>query len=169
MTNGLLRCTGLALVVAVVVWEALLLLIRAKNFNPPGDRRVSVRGGDRRSQEVEYHNLAIYRDFEFFFKVTLAIVGGIAFVATRPAADITERSAILMALGGWLELLAGIIFSGFVFFHQKSKVERWESRYAWWQPLTWQEFWMVATMLVVSFTLHCSVVPLLLAKLVPAP
>ena len=157
--------TGFALAIAGVAWEALLLLVRTKNFHPSGDRRLPMRGGDRCSQEIEYHNLAIYRDFEFFFKVTLAIVAGLAFVATRPAADITQRSAILISLGGWLQLLAGVVFSSFVFFHQKSKVERWQSRYRWWQPLTWQEFWMVATMLVVSLDLHSSIVPLLISAL----
>ena len=65
-----------------LTWLALMLVIRQIEFSYD-----EVRSNGNLSDEIKYHNEAIYRDFEYFFKVTLAIVGGIAYVASRESVD----------------------------------------------------------------------------------
>jgi len=146
----------------LLLWFVPLLLTRRANFTRAGDRRTGVRGGDRGSQEIEYHNLAIYRDFEFFFKVTLGIIGGVAFITTR--ADIPSGAVVatLVNAARWLQLLAGVTFSLFIFFHQKSKIERWHQRFTTVKIFTWQESAMVTAMLFVSFCFLLAVAPQLI-------
>jgi hypothetical protein len=165
MLSNLVLCIVLATVISIVAWVIGMLIVRGSNFTKKGKRRFPARGeeGEVRSSEIKYHNEAIYHDFEFFFKVTLAILGGTAFVVTSTDVRPTNAVSLIIQTGGWLQFLAGLLFSVFVFLHQKSKIERWERRFAWWQPITWQECWMIISMLVISSAFCFIVVPELVA------
>lgn len=155
----------LGLVIALVCWVLALLAIRAANFKADGTRFEPARGGERRSQEIEYHNNAVYRDFEYFFKVTLGILGGVAYVSTAASVRSTDAVNLLIRLGGPLQLASGIVFSLFVFFHQKSKVERWTERFLWWKTVTWQECYMVVAMIAISSAVCFGFIPQLVTLL----
>lgn len=166
MVNDLIVWSLLYALIFAGLWSLGMLGLRRANFNSHGERVREIRGKDElRSKELEYHNLAIYRDFEFFFKATLAMAGGIVFIATQPSVGVLAVSRTLLQLCGWLQVVTGLLFGTFVFFHQKSKIERWDTGYAWWQPWTWQECWMSVSMLTLSFVLAHVVLPELGAQL----
>ncbi len=150
------------LLISLLAWLFLMLALRRANFREDGTRRkeAPLKGGDKRSDEIQYHNAAIYRDVEFFFKISLAILGGVAYLSIQATPVGHEVVSILLRAAGLLELLAAIIFSMFVVYHQKSKIERWTNRYEWWHPiLNWQEYWMIAAMLCVGATFCFAMIP----------
>lgn len=152
------------LVISTVLWFAFILGLRSDNFTKEGKRRKPARGekGSDRSSQIEYHNKAIYSDFTFFFKATLAIMGGTAFVLTSNELRSVEAAALLIQAGGWLQFASGLLFSVFIASHQKSKIERWEQTFTWRQILGWQETWMIISMLVISGTYAIAFVPRLI-------
>lgn len=156
-------------VILVVVWIVILSLIRRANFNADGTPRFPRRGtkeGGIRSSEIEYHNKAIYRDFELFLKISMTIIGGVILIAIK-SIDIKDENliAFLLNIGGKLLFLVSILFSIFVILHQKSKIERWEQRYTWLQTLSWQECWMVVVMLLIGFVFAFNIIPEIVNRL----
>ncbi|ACK46147.1 hypothetical protein Sbal223_1642 [Shewanella baltica OS223] len=138
-----------------LTWLALMLVIRHVEFSYD-----EVRSNGNRSDEIKYHNEAIYRDFEYFFKVTLAIVGGISYVASRESVDkfVGDLDLILEA-AGFLQLMTTLILFLFIVFHQKSKIARWKDRFSWWAPFFWQEYWICSFMCSVSAALVFGLMP----------
>ncbi|MGD2092640.1 MAG: hypothetical protein PVH61_41120 [Candidatus Aminicenantes bacterium] len=143
------------LLVSLVIWIAILLIIRWFNFKADGERRTKIRS----ASAIEYHNKAIYRDFELFFKFSLTIIGGVVLIAMKSKGIEEKLISFLLNIGGKLQFFASILFSIFVILHQKSKVERWAERYKWWKPLTWQECWMVAAMWLIGVVFAFRLVP----------
>jgi len=111
---------------AAIIWFVFMGYVRSKNFNKDGSRKFPVRGtpGEVRSSEIQYHNQAIYRDFEFFYKITLAILGGTALLLTTADPINIESSKVLIQAGGGLQGVSGLLFAFFILAHQKSKAER---------------------------------------------
>jgi hypothetical protein len=165
MVRAAVLSTGFSAVAALLLWEIAFLGVRTVKFNHNGTRTKGMEGGERQSEEIEYHNNAIYRDFEFFYKVTLAILGGVGFVVTRINSQSMDATALLLRFAGALQVASAVIFALFIFFHQKSKVERWDTRYSWLQPLAWQECWMIAAMWAISSGVAVVAVPLLVSAL----
>jgi len=111
------------------------MLLRRHNFKRDGDksnRRFPMRGANDeiRADEIKHHNEAIYGAFEFFFKVTLAILGGTAYIVTQQQVPPVHTVKLMILLGGWIQILAGCLFASFITIHQKSKVERWPTRFS---------------------------------------
>jgi hypothetical protein len=162
--------TILTVILATVFGVALLwvlgcLALRATNFNADGTRRRSKHTQEddkRRSEVIEYHNNAVYRAFEFYIKITLAVFGGMAYVVTSDKVSAKTVVHTLLDAGSWLLLASALVFSFVVFIHQKSKVERWVTRYAWWESLLWIEFPFIAVMMTVSIVVRMLVLPALM-------
>ena len=150
---------GVSSVAALHLWIGAMLLLRGqlgkyRTDNPEMER-----------QHSEYHNSSIYRDFSFFYKVTLAVIGGVFLLACKgECANIDDSTvAALIRLAGYLQFASGLLFSFFIFAHQKSKIEHWKpgKRYGWGQIILWQETWMVVAIIAVSATLAFGVTPYL--------
>ena len=154
-------------ILCAVPWLLGIWGIRTKNFRPSGSRVFPPLGqeGKIRSEEVQYHNNAIYRDFEFFYKITLAILGGTAYLVSTTKPQSVEIASFLLYAGAVLLLFTGILFSLFIFFHQWSKIERWEKPFTFWTPLSWQETWMVISMITISSVYLFNVTPQLVQLL----
>jgi len=157
----------MAIVLAGALWWSGVFWLRYSNFCSNGNRRIPARGetDSIRSSEIKYHNDAIYRDFEFFYKITLGILGGTAFLVTGSGRNAPATATFLVEAAGWLQLLSGILFSFLIFTHQKSKIERWQSRFKLWEPLWWHEGAMIIGMLLISVVFEFSVVPRLIQHL----
>jgi len=67
----------------------------------------------------------------------------------------------IIRMAGYLQFFSGLLFSFFIFAHQKSKIERWQSQYSVWQILTWEETWMVVAIIAISTTFGLAVAPYL--------
>lgn len=139
-------------VLVTLLWISAVLFLRRQNFCPNGQRRNAPRGAteDIRARQIEYQNSAAYRAFEFFLKVTLGILGGIALLVGQQPAAFSGHRVLLVKSGAWLLFLASVVFSAVVFAHQKSKIERWPRPYTWYQSLLWVEYWFIQGMLLVS-------------------
>ena len=111
---------------------------------------------------IEYHNNAVYRAFEFYIKITLAVFGGMAYVLTSDEVSAKGVVRTLLDTGSWLILAAALVFSVIVFMHQKSKIERWVTKYAWWESLLWIEFPIITVMMTVSILVRFLVLPALM-------
>ena len=123
---------GLLLTFIVVLWKKA-------NQKPkvPGD--------------TEGHNKRIYRDFEFFVKVFLALGGALGYVKLRQdiQCDIERQTMIFIAGVGIITMMSLAIF---IACHQASKIQRWSQvRFReFWQ---WQEIWMILTMYILAVAL----------------
>jgi len=154
-------------IVAMLIWYIAIFILMKANF--PRDFkfiRRALKYSNEFSNDRKYHNEAIYKDFESFSKVALAIYGGAAFVATSK--DMTGRKAIVTALlegGGWLLILVAALATFFVFAHQKSKIERWIKQPGLWSIFTWQETWMVGMFWMVVALYVGRIMPDILAAL----
>jgi uncharacterized membrane protein len=163
-TASLLTIAASTVSAVAIIWILLCLALRHTNFKTTGGREHNKHHEEddkRRSEVIEYHNHAVYRAFEFYLKITLAVFGGIAYVATSDKSGPKEVVATLIDAGSWLLLAAAFLFSVVIFVHQKSKVERWVTRYKWWEPLLWNEFWFIAVMLTVSIVVRLMLIPTL--------
>jgi hypothetical protein len=79
-------------------WLTAVLILRSLNFRPNGERRTEPRGATEeiRARQVEYNNNATYRAFEFFLKITLAILGGAAALTVQQASVPSHTVRVLI-------------------------------------------------------------------------
>jgi hypothetical protein len=124
------------------VWTMVMLLLRRLNFTSDGKRCNDWRQltPDLRSKEIEYHNNATYKAFEFYITVLLAVFGGLAFVAINEKGT-TNNAKTLIDAAGWVIVVVSALIVFLMFSHQKAKIERWKRRYGWFEPLLWNECW----------------------------
>lgn len=81
-----------------------------------------------RSRRVEYHNNAIYRDLGIFIRVSLAIIGGAAFVGMRDqsvATIVPALPGVLLFCAGVFQAFLGVFTALAVYSHQESKIAYW--------------------------------------------
>ena len=155
------------------IWWLIMLVVRYCNFGQYPEEGISKWLNTRYkirfpksdaekeliSQEIKFHNEAIYKDFTFFMKVTLSIIAGVAFLLTQGDVKVSHITSELIQLGGWLQIIAGLLFSSFVVIHRKCKIERWKYRPSLTNPFTCQECWMVVTMTTLSIIFGLKLVP----------
>ncbi|HEX2091981.1 MAG TPA: hypothetical protein VHG28_06240 [Longimicrobiaceae bacterium] len=97
---------------------------------------------------IAEHNEMIYKDFEFFVKVFLALVAGFGYILFKESGDTTKTLVAAAGLAGiGMTTMVALVIS--VAAHQASKIRRWdkvdlsEVRY-------WQEPWMIAAMVLLA-------------------
>ena len=91
------------------------------------------------------HSERIYRDFEFFTKILIALVGALGYVRLTylPDDPILGRQAMIGI--GALAMFTTVTLGIFVACHQGSKIRRWKT--VEWKTLPfWQEVWMLLAM-----------------------
>src|SRR6266404_5685485 len=150
--------------VALSAWFWLMRKLLEANFKngiriDRDKRRLSDRP-DLLSQQIEYQNKATYRALEFYVKVLLAVLGGVAVVLFKgPLAD-DGRLLLLVYAAGWIILVVTCLFCLMIVVHQKSKIERWLFAPKSCDPWLWNETWFfVASVIIgVSTALVCWIV-----------
>ena len=158
ITTGVMPAVG-----SVGLWILIMAILRARNFRINGENRANWRQltPELRSHEVEYHNNATYKAFEFYIKILLAVVGGVAFVATRTE-KMSENAKSLVDAGSWAIVVVSGLFCFLMFSHQKAKIERWQRRYHLLDPLLWNECWFSATAIAIACVVRLTLTPALL-------
>lgn len=146
---------ALGWLLATILWLILMNIIWVIEF-----RKEHLQSNGNRSDEIKYHNEAIYRDFEHFFQVTLAIVGGVIYLGSREAlSSFVGDISLLLDAARSLQIMATFIFFVFIVFHQKSKIMRWEHEFKYWEPIFWQEYWICCFMWSLSASLVFGFIP----------
>ena len=104
---------------------------------------------EREGGDLNLHNDRIYKDFEFFIKVFLAVGAGFGYVKLNTAWCNAHPLAVVLAVVGMISMCALAIS---VICHQASKIQRWKQPLLneWWQ---WQEVWMVVAMYLLGSSL----------------
>ena len=147
--------------IVALVWLGIMLILQRINFQETNGRKTEIRGETKeiRAKQIEYHNVACYKTFEFFIKIAIAVLGGIAYLSIQNHEDFSGLAEVLMYSGAWLLFLTSLVLSAVLVIHQKSKIERWKRRYVWYQALMWEEFWLIQGMLLLAVGLLCYVLP----------
>ena len=113
-----------------------------------------------RDEPTDKHSERIYKDFEFFLKAFLAIVGGFGYIRLEQydshKAVVREAMVMLGAIG----LVVSWLFGIFIICHQGSKLRRWGTKdktgnpcIEWAKMPFWQEIWMCLGMLIFASVL----------------
>ncbi|HXJ34698.1 MAG TPA: hypothetical protein VMS22_11760 [Candidatus Eisenbacteria bacterium] len=146
--------------VIAMLWIGLCLILRHTNFKRTGEPLDRNRNEEKaRVDVIQYHNHAIYGAFEFYFTVTLSVLGGMAYIALRRDGTHAEASRMFLAAGGWILWGAALVFSSVIFMHQKSKIERWRYPFKYWEPLLWVEFPLIAIMFMIAAGVRWNLLP----------
>lgn len=149
--------------VAALLFMLVMLGLRKSNFLPNGKRKEDWRklSPNLLTRQIEYHNNATYRAFEFYVKVLLAVFGGFAYVAMKTD-TLTPGAKSLIDVGGWAVLATSVLFAALIMSHQRAKIERWQRRYGWLEIVSWNECWFVCTAIGLAFFTRLTVVPMLI-------
>jgi hypothetical protein len=149
---------GLSLIaggVALFVWLCFMHKFLKANFKDgvriDRDKRKLSDRPDLLSQQIEYHNKATYRALEFYVKVLLAVLGGVAVIVFKRGALADDgRILLLVYAAGWIVVLVTFVFCVMILVHQKSKIERWlfapKSCDLW----IWNETWFFVTSVIIG-------------------
>lgn len=104
------------------------------------------------SNGSDQHNERIYKDFEFFVKVFIALVGAVGYLRIEIFHKNEELARQAMIGIGSISLVTMTTISIFIICHQGSKIRRWE-KVEWKYMLFWQEIWMVISMYLLATSL----------------
>ena len=96
-------------------------------------------------ENYDQHNKRIYKDFEFFVKVFIALVGAIGYIRLNYYDENQELARQAMQGIGIIALLTMTFISIFIICHQGSKIRRWKV-VEWKNLIFWQESWMLISM-----------------------
>ena len=104
---------------------------------------------EKHQGETKEHNDNIYRDFEFFVKIFIALVGAVGYLRLREFANSPVLVRQGMKIVGLLGLLTMDTLNLFVICHQGSKIRRWK-KIEWGTIFFWQEIWMMLSMFIMA-------------------
>lgn len=98
--------------------------------------------------QIQFHNERIYKNLELFIQITLAICGGLAYLAVNIIAGnkALVKSVVQMAAG--IQLLLGIYTSLAISMHALSAIRRYENKTG--KALFWLEPYMIIFILTIS-------------------
>ena len=100
-----------------------------------------VKSVQDRGKDTKDHSERIYKLFDFYIKVMLAITGGMGFVRWKIFETSPELGREAMIGLGGISLGVMTMFVIFLWCHQGSKLRRWEN-IEWKMMPYWQELWM---------------------------
>jgi hypothetical protein len=156
--------TGLlSMGLGIFIWSLILIIVRNNNLDVSGrlpTRPIVNPEAEGRLSEIKYHNEAIYRDFEYFYKTTAALLGGVAYLVTQ--ANQQLKVATLIELTSAIHVITTIAVTFFILAHQKSKIERWTTFFKMKSIFLWQETWMISVMWFIAGAYTFSVIPRLI-------
>jgi len=97
------------------------------------------------------HSERIYKDYDLYLKVVLALVATFGYVRfermNSPETEALGRQALQLIDG--MSLVVMLTFCIFVICHMGSKLRRWE-KIEWSKAVFWQEFWACLSMWLFS-------------------
>jgi len=151
----------LPLILSVLTFTILMYYIQKSYFKP----EYSVnKTAQIISTELQYHNQSIYKAFEFYIKITLAIAGAIGIASVSKEYNDLNINLVISFLGNLLftiTFLFGIIYLS----HQKAKISRWKSKFGFWDPLLWSECWLFSLTISLACLVKLNLIPNLLNNL----
>ena len=100
--------------------------------------------------QIQYHNERIYKNLEMFLQVTLALCGGLAYLAVNKISGNPDAVSAVIKLAGWLQLFVGVYTIVAISHHVRSKIRRYTDKSSLFRKsLGWLEPYM-ALLVVIS-------------------
>jgi len=151
-------CNILFFVIIPFLVSAILFIFLMLCFKKKINGRPNLKD-ELRSSQIEYHNNAIYKAFEFYIKMMLALLGGISFILlTKQDNSNNENINILIQCGGIFIFCITLLFCMLVIGHQKAKIERWTKKFKWHEIIWWNELWFVSMSIALAIFVYFSVI-----------
>jgi|GEM_PF-3077210 len=117
-----------------------------------------------RSKEREHQGNYIYKCFTFYLQITLAIFGGISYIALMKQENI-QNAKFLMIAGGCIIAVTSILFVIVIFDHHRSKIIRWTRRFSDAAIFSWPECWVICAACVLAVVTNSILIPILIQNL----
>lgn len=116
------------------------------------EHRKEYRGIDKDIwPQVQFHDERVYKNLEIFIQITLAISGGLAYLAVHKVSENKNLIVSMIKLAAGLEILVGVYTSLAVVMHLFSQVRRYEDREnLLGKSVSWLEPYMILFILSVS-------------------
>jgi hypothetical protein len=111
-------------------------------------RQYKSQSADRGNPTLDQSD-RVYKHFEFFVTVSLAITAGIGYVRFEQYEADNQLARQAMVGLGFLELVVATSFSIFIIILQGSKLRRWKN-VEWGKLVFWLELWMCIAMMFVG-------------------
>lgn len=148
-----------SLAAATSAWFFAMFLLRTESFHATGGRRIplpiesNTPSSDKDLYDQrKYHGEGIYRDMDLFFKISLALFGGVAAIALSKSATENPRlTRELIDWALWIQMFSAIFTAIFVLAHKRSCVLRWKNTFPMWHVLLWGDTWGYIAGMSVSF------------------
>lgn len=100
-------------------------------------------------ESTKEHSERIYRDFEFFIKVIVPLIGGLGYIKLTYGLVQPKVARQAMQGIGTLGMFTMTTLAVFIACHQASKIRRWHK--VEWKTLPfWQEVWMLLSMYLLA-------------------
>lgn len=106
--------------------------------------------------QIQYHNERIYKNLEIFLQVTLALCGGLAYLAVNKISASPDAVSIVIRLAAFLQLLVGAYTVVAIFHHVVSKVRRFTDKssllrksFGWLEP--YMTLFIVSSSVVIAY------------------
>ena len=165
-SNELLWNIFVPIFAGAFVFIAIMIILQKIKFRKDVERKNDWRKltPELLNAQIEYHNNSIYKAFELYLKLILAIIGGIAFVSVTKDKNI-ENLKIIVWAGGLIIYLITILFCALIITHQKAKIKRWKESFKWFEALMWSEFWFFVIPIPIAVCLNQMIVPSLIKNL----
>jgi len=147
-----------------VAYLLAISALRKANFNRDKTAKRDHKESDNQSRidGIKYQNDAIYKLFEFYVKITIALFAGVAALSLKELGSCEVRLLLLKGVS-YLHVVVAILISIAIVVHQKSKIERWKEWFPLFQSVLWVEYWFVISMAVISSGAHFWLIPNLLS------
>lgn len=116
----------------------------------------SYAGKAKYPEGTKEHSERIYRDFEFFVKIFIALVGAVGYLKFKEFPTSPDLARYAMKAVGLLGLFTMDTLALFVICHQGSKIRRWQ-KVEWGTMFFWQEIWMIFAMFTMATGLWVTV------------
>lgn len=156
----------IVLVLSAFLFLLIMYFLKKKNFTKNGERKNDWRKltPELLSAEIRYHNEAVYKAFEFYIKLTLALFGAIGVAAVSKDYNPKNISLIIEYLG-FATISVTLLFCFIYISHQKAKIERWNKGFKWYDPFWWNECWLFSISLSIAVTVNYFLIPKLIENL----
>lgn len=92
-------------------------------------------------ESTELQSERVYRAFEFYIKITIALISAIGLVALQYGSHPNSATALkMLAIINYCIMFLFVIL---IATHQGNKIRRWKESFSWIESIFWIETWMI--------------------------
>ena len=150
----------LLLILPIIIYLLIIKLFVKRSFNKVSD---DIKSNINNFEINRYHNEAIYKSFEFYIKISIALITGIFALFFVVLSDnillknlSKENFSYLIKMSSLLFLVITFLFSSIILSHKWSKMRLWSRKPKTFDFLIWSDFWIISIANIISLYLFFS-------------